>query len=266
MNNIRALLDSIQSGVQTVSPEKHQQTIAAINKFQDDPALLDTILPRCVPLLTKSFFCMSQRDQKLVAELFYNLDKISHSKVLKSLDTSIFRLNEILNYLQDRASPSSFSDVLCVYLNLSWLSVILLSPYAFKDKFNKTLQVSSRFENYPICIPPINKIKAVLYFKTSQMPLTSYRNGNRQMCRFSTNFKAVYSVFGKGKLLLLQWKSKTLTTSCTVQWRNKAAAKIIPDFVQSWLSWYPRCYSRILPWPFKFEFHRHKIPIGTLLR
>ncbi|AJT95178.1 tubulin folding cofactor D [Saccharomyces cerevisiae RM11-1a] len=165
MNNIRALLDSIQSGVQTVSPEKHQQTIAAINKFQDDPALLDTILPRCVPLLTKSFFCMSQRDQKLVAELFYNLDKISHSKVLKSLDTSIFRLNEILNYLQDRASPSSFSDVLCVYLNLSWLSVILLSPYAFKDKFNKTLQVSSRFENYPICIPPINKIKAVLYFK-----------------------------------------------------------------------------------------------------
>ncbi|QHS76424.1 Cin1p [Saccharomyces paradoxus] len=165
MYNIQALLSSIQSGVQTISPETHQQTIAAINKFQDDPALLDTILPRCVPLLTNSFFCMSKRDQKLVAELFYNLDKISHSKVLKSLDTSIFRLNDILEYLQDQASPSSFSDVLCVYLNFSWLSVILLSPYTFKDKFSKTLRVSSRFENYPICIPPINKIKAVLYFK-----------------------------------------------------------------------------------------------------
>ncbi|EJS41533.1 cin1p [Saccharomyces arboricola H-6] len=181
MSNAQSLLSSIRSGIQSVSLETHQQTIAAINRFQDDPALLDTILPQCVPLLTNSFYCVSQSQQRLFAELFYNLDKISHSKVLKSLDTSIFKLNDILNYLQDRSSPSSFNDVLCVYLNLSWLSVILLSPYSFEDRFDKTLQVLSRFDAYPICTAPISKIKAILYFKNftrdfDQIPQPDHSN------------------------------------------------------------------------------------------
>ncbi|CAI4065294.1 hypothetical protein SUVZ_08G3670 [Saccharomyces uvarum] len=165
MSTTQSLLTSIQSGVRTVSPETHQQTIAAINRFQDDPALLNSILANCVPPLADSFFHMSQQDQRLAAELFYNLDKVSHSMVLKSLDTSIFRLDDIVHYLRNRAPPSSFNDVLCIYLNLSWLSVILLSPYTFKHRLDETLRASARFDTYPICVPPISKIKAVLYFK-----------------------------------------------------------------------------------------------------
>lgn len=181
MSTTQSLLTSIQSGVRTVSPETHQQTIAAINRFQDDPALLNSILPNCVPLLADSFFHVPQQDQQLAAELFYNLDKISHSMVLKSLDTSIFRLDDIVHYLHSRAPPSSFADVLCIYLNLSWLSVILLSPYTFKDRLGETLRAAARFDTYPICIPPISKIKAILYFKNytrgfDQIPVPDQSN------------------------------------------------------------------------------------------
>ncbi|QID85690.1 3'-phosphoadenosine 5'-phosphosulfate sulfotransferase [Saccharomyces pastorianus] len=165
MSTTQSLLSSVLSGVRNVSPDTHQQTIVAINRFQDDPALLDSIVANCVPPLVDSFFHVSLQDQRLAAELFYNLDKISHSMVLKSLDTNIFRLDDIVHYLHNQAPPSSFADVLCIYLNLSWLSVILLSPYTFKDRFDETLRASARFDTYPICVPPICKIKAILYFK-----------------------------------------------------------------------------------------------------
>ncbi|CAI4052367.1 hypothetical protein SKDZ_15G4810 [Saccharomyces kudriavzevii ZP591] len=192
MSSIPTLLSSIRSGVQTVSPETHQETIAAINKFQEDPALLDAVLPKCVPLLANSFFHVPPREQRLVAELFYNLDKISHAQVLKSLDTSIFRLDDILSYLQDRTSPSSFADVLCVYLNLSWLSVILLSPYTFEDRFHKTVRVSSGFETYPICVPPINKIKAILYFKNFTRDFDQIPEPDRSNVPFLNQFLKLF--------------------------------------------------------------------------
>ena len=66
------------------------------------------------------------------------------------------------------------------------------SPYTFKDRFSKTIQVSSRFETYPICIPPINKIKAVLYFKNLTRDFDQLPGPDQSNVPFLNQFLKLY--------------------------------------------------------------------------
>lgn len=170
----QAIEHNLQTVKKGILSDKHtDKTIAAINNFQNDPALLTPHLPTFIKSINNTFIRALNNNNNTTlpttqAILFYNLAKICSVKtVINHLSTDISHLDPITRLL------SSTQPWEIHYFLLAWTLIIIQSPFNITNDtllYNTTNNLLKNQVLYPL----ITNIHASLYHKNYTLFLSNY--------------------------------------------------------------------------------------------
>ncbi|CCK70306.1 Cin1p KNAG_0E00380 [Huiozyma naganishii CBS 8797] len=183
-------LQSIQDALWTnslTSPGQPslQETVHSVNVFLADPAILLVQLPHWVPRIGGQFSCeVGCKDKELrledthfiaLATLFYEFCKVCQwKKVVAFLPTDVSQLHAVVSLIQ--RSQKHKVDWHLIYFLLSWLYVLVLSPFKLQSIDTHILQALRQYAGNTSLTPIVAKITAQLFQKNEQLLLSAWQN------------------------------------------------------------------------------------------
>lgn len=198
MNNISidSLLRSIKNdlaqivSINEISDLSKLKTVESriiedINKFEQDPSILDKYLSVYINTVTKRSLDLLKSNElndlrllTTLSKIFYNFAKLFTWKKLSTLlKPDIILLNDILKILHLNKDKEKEQDEIWYvdFYLLSWLYIILLSPFSFKqNEIDITvidLILSRKFNENNVYLPIVSNIVSELYYKNKSLLL-----------------------------------------------------------------------------------------------
>ena len=141
----------------------YEDTLSIVQLFETDPLVIEKPLPSFVSALISNYLPSSPKTQLIISKLFYSLCKIFQNKRVRiHIPINIYELPNVLESL------SSSQDWQRQYLLLSWLVMLVKSPFKLENDF-EILEVVSHLEQASLLRPLVSTIKAELWVKNYEI-------------------------------------------------------------------------------------------------
>ncbi|CCH58244.1 hypothetical protein TBLA_0A04500 [Henningerozyma blattae CBS 6284] len=174
-HSVDKLLDIITRGIGSSHYKDISEILTALDQFQQDPDVLDKYLEGWIQKLIEQFFDDSVDIQVNVAKLFYTFARICNwKKIFIQLPSDIYLLPKVLQFLTD--DDSNFNDGVWEvnYLLLSWLSILVMSPFKLSND-EEIFLISNKFMNKSQTLKPIvSHIHSELLIRNQSLYLKHY--------------------------------------------------------------------------------------------
>ncbi|SCU80015.1 LAME_0B01288g1_1 [Lachancea meyersii CBS 8951] len=186
VNNVETLLEVIKAGVQSL--DEVSDVLTAIDRFQQDPSILDDYLAEFIGTLSRNFFVRSKSDQRSIGSIFYTLSKVCNFKRTKRhLPTDIFLLPQILTQLADW---EGFEDWRVLSMLLSWLSIILMSPFRLENDL-EIYEETRKLKTYSVLDPLVAAVHAELFDKNLDLFRNQYLRQKVDLFTLNLTLKSI---------------------------------------------------------------------------
>ncbi|SCU96213.1 LAMI_0F05666g1_1 [Lachancea mirantina] len=157
-------LKTIQHGVQDL--EDVDAIVASIDEFQQDPLVLDLILPQTIKQLTDAYFEKDLSDQKQTCLIFYTFSKVCGiKKLMRCLDADLRQLDALRTVLGSIDATQEWQQG---FFLLTWMALILMSPVKLDDDLI-ILEETNAFKSSQFLRVPLVRVKAELFLKNRSL-------------------------------------------------------------------------------------------------
>lgn len=151
------LIRKLQHGMSDFT--NFEETIGVLQLFEVDPLILEKALPSLINELLSTYFTTNTDNRLKIARLFYEYSKIFKNKRIRvQIPIKIYDLSKVLALLK------SSQDWHSQYLLITWLAMLVISPFKF-DNDTEILLIVSKFNHMALMRPLISNIKAELWSK-----------------------------------------------------------------------------------------------------
>lgn len=172
---VDSLLAYLDDNISVVSEVNFDRLSQVINQFQQDPQLLTShrngknTMSCYILYLTEGLF---EDCHNLLwrAKIFYNLSKvITWKKIASYLPTNVYQLPQLLAILPNIESEESDDRWYISYMILSWVYVLVLSPFKLEKSSSEIHRITLQYDGYQSLKVIVSHIRAQLFVKNSEL-------------------------------------------------------------------------------------------------